>query len=525
MEETPVMTQIDYAAIIKRRKWCMLAPFAVVFILVASIALLLPPTYRSSSTILIEQQDIPVDFVKATVSTYAEQQLQIINQRIMSSTRLLDIINRFGLYRDLRDKKATEEIVALMRDNIKLNPVSVDVVDPKTGRPATATIAFTLSYEGEREPQKVYQVANVLASLFLEENVVTRERQAGEVSKFLESELAKVKTDLSLIDSKVAAFKEKNTNTLPELVQVNMQSVHDTERSVDMLTERMSQLREKEGQLNSQLASTPAQFREKDAAKQRLSDLKIQLTNLRQQFSEEHPDVVKTRTEIADLEQRLAQASHGKGAKDQPDNPAYITLSAELAGVRTEIKSTQAQLVDLRKRLSGYQRNIFSAPQVENEYKELMMARNNTQAKYDDLMRKVMEARVSQGLEKEQKGERFTIIDPARMPEKPSKPNRLAIMLIGLILSIGAGVGNGAVQEYLDKSVRSAKALSFETGFPVLASIPEITLDEDKDRIRKIVTIAAAAGGATIVLGMAAFHFLVMDLSIFWIKLIRYMGM
>jgi polysaccharide chain length determinant protein (PEP-CTERM system associated) len=524
MEEIPVMTQVDYTGIIKRRKWSILVPFASIFIIVFLIALLLPPVYMSSSTILIEQQDIPVDFVKATVSTYAEQQLQIINQRIMSSTRLLDIINRFGLYQDLKDKKATEEIVALMRDDIKLTPVSVDVVDPKTGRPATATIAFTLSYQGEREPSKVYQVANVLASLFLEENAVTRERQAGEVSKFLEAELAKVKTDLTQIDGNIARFKEKNVNTLPELVQVNMQSVHDTERSVDMLTERLNQLRQKEGQLRSQLASTPSQFKERDATKQRLSDLKLQLTNLRQQYSEEHPDVAKTKTEIAETEKRLAQTPQGKGGKEQPDNPAYITIDSDLTGTREDIRSTEAQLADMKKRLAEYQRNILTAPQVENEYKDLMMARSTTQAKYDDLMRKVMEARVSQGLEKEQKGERFTIIDPARMPEKPYKPNRLAIMLIGLILSIGAGVGNGAVQEYLDKSVRSARTLTLETGFPVLATIPEIALDEDRGMVKKMAWAAVAAGVATVILGLAAIHFLWMDLSIFWIKLLRYMG-
>lgn len=479
MEELPVVKQMDYAAVLRRRKWSILVPFAGVSGIVILVALLLPPTYRSSSTILIEQQDIPADFVKATVSTYAEQQIQIINQRIMSTARLLEVINRFGLYQDLRARKSAEEIVGRMRDDIELRPVSVDVVDPKTGRPATATIAFTLSFEGERGPEKVCRVANVLASLFLEENAVTRERQAGEVSRFLESELAKVKAGLARIDANVAAFKETHVETLPELVQVNMQSVHDTERGMDMLTGRMAQLQEREEYLKAQLAGTPAEFREKEAARGRLGELEVRLINLRQHCSEEHPDIVKCRSEIAQIEESLGQGPRETRASSRrPDNPAYIALDSELAGVRTEIRSSRAQLSDLRERLSGYRHNVWASPQVETEYKALMMARDNTRAKYDDLMRKVMEARVSQGLEKEQKGERFTIIDPARVPEKPCKPNRMAIVLIGLVLAAGAGLGSGAFREYADKSVRSGRDLTVETSFPVLAEVPEITRDE-----------------------------------------------
>jgi len=237
-----------------------------------------------------------------------------------------------------------------------------------------------------------------------------------------------------------------------------------------MLTGRMAQLREREGYLRAQLAGTPAEFREKEAARGRLGELEVRLINLRQHYSEEHPDIVKCRSEIAQIEESLGQEPQGaRVSRRRPDNPAYIALDSELAGVCTEIRSSEAQLSDLRERLSGYRRNVWASPQVETEYKGLMMARDNTRAKYDDLMRKVMEARVSQGLEREQKGERFTIIDPARMPEKPCRPNRMAIVLIGLVLAAGTGVGCGALREYADKSVRSETDLFSETSFPVLA--------------------------------------------------------
>ncbi len=521
--ETPTLTPTDLKAILKRRKWDLALPFSIILIGSIILALALPPVYKSTSTVLIEQQDIPADFVRATISTYAEQQLQIINQRIMSSTRLLDIINRFNLYTDLREEEPTDEVIAQMREDIKLEPVSVDVVDPKTGRPMSATIAFTLSYEGENDPQKVYQVANVLASLFLEENVRTRERQADEVSKFLETELAKVKGDLDKIDADIARFKEQNVNDLPELVQINVQSKNDIERTIDMLSNQMSQLREKEGYLQSQLANTPPEFKEGD--KQRLSDLNVQLVNLKQHFSDVHPDVIKTKAEIAELERKLSQnASSTDPARKRPDNPAYITLASQLSSVRSEIKSVEGQMADLRRRMDEYNRRLGTSSQVEPRYKALLMERNNTQIKYDDLMRKYMESKVSQGLEKEQKGERFTIIDPARLPEEPFRPNRLAIMLIGLVLSIGAGIGTASVKEYSDTSVRKADYLSIITSFPVLASIPRMLSEKAEARRKKHMKIWIIAVVAAIIVAVIAFHFLVMDLDVFWIKFTRRMG-
>lgn len=517
MDTSTIIPQ-DYLAILKRRQWMLIIPFACVFGTAVIVALALPPVYKSTTTILIEQQDVPADFVKATVSTYAEQQLQIINQRIMSTPKLLGVIQRFNLYPDLRDTVMTEEVIARMRADIKLEPVSINVVDPKTGRPTAATIAFTLSYDG-RNPEKVLQVANVLASLFLEENVQQRERQASEVSRFLETESDKVKADLDRIDATIARFKKEHVNDLPELLQVNMQSMMDIERNIDTANNQLAQLREKEGYLKTQLASTPPEFKETD--KQRLNELNVRLVNLKNQFSDEHPDVIKTKAEIAELEKRI-KANPSRQLR--PDNPAYITLAAQLASTQAEIQSVNAQVRDLKLRLSEYKGRLITSPQVESEYKSLIMERDNTQAKYDDLMRKFMEAKVSQGLEKEQKGERFTIIDPARLPEKPYKPNRLAIMLIGLVLGLGAGIGAAATQEYTDTSIKNAGMLSRATSFPVLASIPVILTPKELQQAHSRRLLFLAGGIAALVLTLIVVHFLVTDLGVFTARLGRWIG-
>lgn len=512
----------DYLAVLKRRKWNILIPILSILLISVIIAFALPPIYKSTTTILIEQQDVPLEYVRSSVSTYAEQQMQIINQRIMSSTRLMDIINRLNLYPDLKDTMMTEEIIEQMRSDITLEPISVNIVDPKTGRPTSATIAFNISYQGKKDPGKVLQVANVLASLFLEENSQVRERQATEVSRFLQDEVSKVKADLERIDASIARFKEKHVNDLPELVQVNMQSINDIERNIDLLSNQLSQLKEKEIYMKTQLANTPQDFMQTD--RQRISELNVKLTNLRHQFSDEHPDVIKTKAEIAELEQRL-KASYISSGNDKPDNPAYITLASQLAGTQSEIATVNAQIRDLKIRLNDYKRRIELSPQVESEYKALLMERSNTQAKFDDLTKKFMESRVSQGLEKEKKGERFTIIDPARLPEVPYKPNRPAIILIGLVLGIGAGIGTASFKEFTDSSVRSASMLTQVTSYPVLANIPLIVMEDESGK-KKIMWIWIGSGVLAFVLcGIVIFHYFIMDLDIFWVKVVGRLGM
>ncbi len=518
--ETSVMTLNDYVELLKRRKWSLILPTFIVFLTVAIIALTLPPIYKSTSTILIEEQEIPAEFVMATVTGYAEQRIQTINQRIMSSTRLLDIINRFNLYQDLMDKWTTEEIVNKMREDIQLEPVSSEIVDRRTGRPTAATIAFTLSYEGKEDPGMVQRVANVLASLFLEENLQVRERQTLEASRFLEEEMEKIKTDLTGLEAKIATFKEDHMNELPELLQVNIQSLNNIESNIERLNEQLRNFKEREGYLQTQLSNISPKINNED--NMRLDELKMQLVYLETRFSDKYPDVIKTRAEIAELEKRLDESKESSGSSnDLPDNPAYITLASQLSSTKADIDSVKRQIWDFGKKANEYRRRIEATPKVEETYKALSIERDNKQAKFNDLMRKHMEAKVAHGLEKEQKGERFTLIDPARLPEKPYKPNRLAILLIGFVLGIGAGVGTASFNEYADHSVRNAEALAQATSFPVLGSIPEIVTEKDmiRRKVKRYIWIILVLG--VIVVGIAAFHYMVMDLNIFWAKIMR----
>ncbi len=515
------ITPNDYLQIIKRRKWSIILTSLIVFLTAAIIAFALSSIYISTSTILIEEQEIPQAFVMATVTSYAEQRLQSINQRIMSTSRLLEIINRFNLYEDIRKKWATEEIIEKMREDIKLETISAEVLDRRTGRPSVATIAFTLSYEG-KDPKQVQQVSNMLASLYLEENLKVRKRQTKEAYTFLEEELKKVKSDLLEIEKKLAEFKEKNINELPELLQVNLQALSIIERNIERDQEQLRTLRERRSYLKTQLASIPES---ENQDKMRLNELRVQLTHFKTLFSDEHPDVIKTGAEIAQLEKQIAESSDTpSNPGSAPDNPAYITLSSQLSSIISDIKSVKRQIKDLQKKESEYHQRIGATPKVEQNYNAIIIKRSNIQVKYNDLMRKSMEAKVAHGLEKEQKGERFTLIDPARLPEKPYKPNRLAIILIGFVLSIGAGIAVASVSELFDDSVHKADTLVLNTGFPVLAAIPEIVTPKDIAKKRFKRRILAVSLLLIIAAGLVIFHFFIMDFNVFWAKAMRWMS-
>lgn len=519
--EEQTFTPSELLQIIRRRRLPLLLPSILILIIGIAVALLLPAYYRSVATILIEEQEIPQDYVVATVTSYAEQRLQTINQRIMSTTRLLEVINRFNLYPELREKWVDEEIVEKMREDIKLETISADVIDRRSGKTTTATIAFTLSYEG-KNPEKVQQVANLLTSYFLEENLKVRQRQTREASQFLSDEMQRVKKDLDVLEEKIAAFKELHINELPELLQTNLKSLGLIEMKIDQLNEHLRNLKERKEYLEIQRSALSPE-RESDLDQKRLEELTVQLISLETRFSDAYPDVVKIKAEIVALKQKLAEkgSATSQAFKTEPKNPLYITASAQLAGIESEIESTKRQIQETDHRRLQYEKRIESTPKIEKMYNELLIKRNTTMAKYNDLMRKYMEANVAKGLEQEQKGERFTLIDPPLLPEKPFKPNRIVIVLVSLLLGFGTGAGLAVLMEFSDDAVRDSVALSGAMNLPVLAGIPLIETNVDLKRKRRKRLIIFIAACLFIFIAILAFHFFVMDLYVFWAKLMR----
>jgi succinoglycan biosynthesis transport protein ExoP len=567
----------------RRRKKSLTLVFSLIFILAVVVAFVLPPIYLSQSTILIEEQQIPPEYVQASITGYVEERLQMITQQIMSRTRLQDIIDQFNLYTEMRQRYTREEIIEKMRDDINLETISADVRDRQTGRPVSATIAFTLSYEG-KNPSTVQRVATVLASLYLEENLKSREERASTTTTFLQQELDDLEAHIDELQRKISQFKKAHIGELPEHNAVNLQIVARLDRELNHATMQLNSLLERKILLEGQIANVdplnPIVTEEGKAVMhphERLKYLRLELVRLQGSLSEKHPDVKKLKKEIQELEAQVeasddsiekirrlndltGQLAAMKGklgpkhpdvirlskevealsqelgnpkveqakkdlAEQRPENPAYINLKTQIATTEMQIKALQDEARGIKEEIVQYERRIERAPLVEREYNNLMRDYENAKFKYNEITNKLMEARVAQGMEETQRGERFTIIDPAQLPEAPYKPNRIAIVLIGLVLALGAGVGIGAMRENLDSSIKTADELNALTGIPVLSVIPSMrTAEERRARLIK-KGIAVVAALCVVAVALYLVHVYVMPLEILWVKTQRRMMM
>ena len=561
----------DITDIIKRRKFFILIPFVTIFTIGILTAFLLPSIYQASTTIMIQQQQIPSEFVQSTVQTVVEESLQIIAYQVMSRKKLLEIIERFGLYQDLLKRKTSEEVIEQMREDIKRNTMSTQVVNQQTGREAIITTAFELSYEG-KNPQKVLNVANTLASLYMEQNLKDREERAKTTTDFMAAELTVLNESIDKLEEKIAVFKEKHLNALPEMNQINFRMVESIERDIENLEQQIKATNERKIFLTSQLTGIDPEMlitdskkrledykssyllmsaslskthpdvikvkREIDALEQeqknreelsvkqdKLTELKTVLAEQLTKYSDQHPDIIKTKKIIKTLENEINKEKEEviswKTDEEDPDNPAYISLNTQVETAEMEIETLQKKIETLKIKLKDYEKRLELAPRVELKYKLLTRDYDNAWQRYQETLHKQMLAKSAEAMEKSQKGQRFTIIDAAILPEKPYKPNRTAIVFIGFIFAVGIGGGLGALKEITDQSIRSENALSSLTTKPVLGVIAYIETKEDKRRklIKSIIWILAILTSTG--LGIAGIHFFYKPLPVIWFKILR----
>jgi len=524
--------------LIRRRGKMFLAVCLPLLFLTLVTAFVLPPMYVARAKILVESQKIPQEYVLTSVTSYVEERLSIITQQIMSRAKLLGIINQFNLYADMRQHYATEEVVGSMREDIQLETISTSSLGKGSGKGAGTTIAFTLSYSG-KDPATVQKVTNVLASLYLEENLKKRSERAAGTTEFLASQLNEVKKQMDDYSSKLSAMKSTNAGALPEQSAANMQAVERLTNELSTINAQIRSAQERRVFLESQIVSVdqslpgPANVTELNPA-DRLDTLRNDLVNRKTTLSDKHPDIIRLKREINELEQQLDESRNSCGRRNASGgqrnvNPAYTALKAQIETAGMEIRSLQQQIGQVKSQLAGYQDRITQSPMIEGDYKTLVTDYESAKAKYNDILYKLMESKIAQQMEETQQAERFTLVEPAPLPEKPEKPNRPKILLMGLFLSLFAGGGLVFAQESLDRSIKTEADLSALASVPVLSVIPFMSNGEPKSRYldlilnmdRKKLMILAASIGAAAVLFFLLIHLFLMPLDILWLKIVR----
>jgi polysaccharide chain length determinant protein (PEP-CTERM system associated) len=459
----------DYKEIFLRRKFYFVIPCILIFTAAILWAALAPRMYQASTLVLVTPQRVPADLVRPTVTASIIERLNSISQEIMSRTRLEQIIDELKLYQGELKQMKREEVVELMRKNIKVEL-------PK--RTAETAGYFTISYTGN-DPRIVTIVANKLSSLFIEENLKLREQQAVGTTEFLTNELQSTKEKLEAQGQTLAEYKRRNMGSLPEqrdtnikmLEQIQSQSQRNDE-SIRALEDRklliMKQMSDMENP--SAVTTGPDGVQPKKGTmsyEAQLEDLNKQLADLQSRYTERHPDIVRTKKRIADLEK-------SKETTTVKNDPRYKELKASLADTDRQILRFRQEGERTNAQIGQYRGRVEGATQREQEMASMLQEYNNTRLQYDTLIKKSEEAQQAENLERRQKGEQFRVIDPARMPEKPIQPDIPKVLLIGLFAGLGCGLGGIFIREQLDRSFHDPEDAEVTLGLKVLANIPRI---------------------------------------------------
>ncbi|HUG71908.1 MAG TPA: hypothetical protein VMK82_00660 [Steroidobacteraceae bacterium] len=574
-------SRLQPLAVWRRRKWPMLLTLVAVLLVAVIAALLWPPTYVSTGTILIEQQEVPADLVRSTITSFADQRIQVINQRVMTSENLLGIVAKYDLYAKQRKRRGRETILGMIRDDIDFGSIKASVIDPRQGRPVEATIAFSLSYSSP-SPEIAARVANELSSLYLQENLQSRRQLTEQAAGFLGDEADKLNERIAVLDAQLEEFKAGNLNNLPELNSLNIQLVNradDEKRDIDTQlraldqqivfldaqlaqlnrispvyastgervmapADRLKYLRSDYARLSAiyapdhpdvlrirrEIEGLAASTADTDADNERqrlLQDARTELASAQQRYAPEHPDVQRLQRlveTLADPGVADVGAPATSAAADEPDNPAWVQLRAQREAAASERTSLETRRDDVVARIAMLEGRLAATPGVEREYMTLARELDSTQVRYREVRQKQMEAQIAQSLEADRKGERFTLIDPPVPADEPTSPNRKLIIMLGLVVALALATGVAVLLETLDHSIRGREDIASVLSVAPLAVIPWFETAAQLVARRRRQHFALLGSAAAVGLAVVAVHFLYRPLDVLLAVALRRLG-
>ncbi len=561
----------DHAKILWRRKKFFLFTFLLVLAGSGIMALVLSPVYQSSAKILVESQQIPEDLVRSTISGFVDEHIQVTKQRVLTREKLTAIIKKYNLYSGKKESVTASELIENIRADIN---VSIIDVNPRR-RNDTTTIAFIVSFQ-HKNPTIAQQVTNELVKLFLDENIKYRLTRAVATTNFLDQEARKLRAEIEITEEEIAEYKHENKDNLPENLDLYLEiqervqrELQDTAREINSLKEQKSYM---EVQLSALKVETPNinSGENEDTPETLLKILQNDQLELSMQYHPSHPDLIILERKIADLRNRLDTDTLGRMLEDErsqietminnltskytsnhPDikvlknrletvnkrlvlhpsdfkqpeklnilNPAILEVQLKLRSIDSQMKSLILQEDELKEKMNGLEQSILQTPLVERGIKVLMRDYENIKERYQNIKAKQMEAQLSENLEVETKAERFSLLESPIHPEKPIKPNRMKILLLGILLAFGGSFGTVFLVESNDERVRNTSLVTTLLKQAPLVVIPYIVNKEDHRKKMQKVFIYLAAIVLMCIAVLAASHTFYEPLEYLWSSII-----
>lgn len=473
-----------YLRVAIRRFPFFIIPLVLVAVTGTAIVLYLPAIYTSKAMILVESQQIPEDFVKSTVTALATERIQVIQQRVKSRETLLRIVAKFDLFADRKGLSRTE-VEELMRDRVALQILDLNPAGRRPRASDGLTVAFSVSFDYER-PDVAAKVANELVTIILDEDIQNRTGRAVETTSFLTRETERLSGELTSIDAKIADFKLKYSEMLPEKLSYNLNLLDKTQRQIleidrelrnDSENRRLLQFEAsvRMTQVNATAPGAPTTL------EGQLQALKAEYEQRSMLYSENHPEM-RTLKKLIAVKQQAADHAKAEAAKAGPvpaDDPS-MSFEARLIAQKIEAIDSNGELLrkqreDLTAASEKLQKIVTQTPQIGADLSGFLRRREALQNSGDEMSDKLSRARLGERMEENQKAERFEVIEAPVVPQEPSRPQRLPLLLMVAGLSIAMGGGSAFGAEFLDSTIQRSSDLTRKMNQRLLVVVPYIT--------------------------------------------------
>ncbi len=507
-------TIYPYLQLAIRRKWIILLGAIPILIAGLVYCLVAPLTYKANALIVIVPQKVPESYVRSTVTGRNDVRIRGILQEITSRTNLERLIKKYDLYPKMRREYPMEVVVERMKKDLEIE-------NPRKAR----RNAFNISFQG-RNPELVAKVTNALANLFVEQNLKLRESQSANTAKFLSQQLNKIYSALKEREEKLKKYKMEHMGELPEQRMSNLATLSALQRQVQDIQENIrraedrkllirQQISEQRTSLNLLESRQNGRNGHEVAGRLSLPEMKERLRILRSRYTDNHPDVIALKKAISAQEKLLANTKAGSMSKGSlrpvlTGDPSLDALKLQLRGAELEIRQLKEERKGVERRIAVYQKRIEDTPKREQELLDLTRDYENLKQTYDDLLQKKLEAEQAAALERHQQGEQFRIVDPARVPERPVKPDLKKLLPLIVALAFGLSGGLAFVVDLLSNKYFDPEEVKQDMDIDVLACIP-LLLDPEElraRRLRNLILSLSAVCGYIVVSGLFLLLFL-----------------
>ena len=499
----------EIKGIVLRNRWRFLGLFFCGWALVWGASWILPSAYRSGTLILVEQPAVPEKYVVPNVDSDIQQQLNSITQQILSRTRLLTIMQHLNLYERERKRLSDDAALDKMKKDIEIELVRSD--DRKLS-------AFNIYYSTSN-PRTAQRATSELADLFITQNLEQRQERSENTTRFLEDQLNQARQNLASQEARVREFKDKHIGELPSQTATNLQILSGLQGELQVQQDSLARAR----QQNTYLESLLSQYRALGqtgtrsgeappgglaAIDQELDRLKAQQADLSSHYTDKHPDVRKTKEQIARTEKMREKflADSSGTSPSEPRSAALLDLESQLKANRIEIANREAAIRDLQGKVGQYQARLNMAPVMEQQFADITRDYEQSKTNYDSLLAKKNESQMATNLEKTQQGEHFRMLDPPNLPTKPYKPNRLMLCAVGLLVGTVLGGGASFGHEKLSGKLFSEHEIKKLVPYNVIVEIPAIETQQEQAAHRReswLVGLAAVWMVGAILAGAA----------------------